>query len=375
VTSKSKGHVNRQGAWPASRLAASLAALLLIPVAAIIPSRPADAGVSSWFWSDGKTDEKKDPAKQENGQPATRLKPSIDADASAKSSGNTTNPDAAYEAFSKGKYLSALELAEKFAADGHPASHTLVGRLYSEGLGVPKDDKLAAQWFTRGAELGDVNAMFAIGLMLAEGRGVDRDYAAAAVMFENAARTGHPAANYNLGLLFMNGTGKPENKQRAAMHIDYAARKGVAAAQYDLAGLYLAGAGVENDALKAAEWLSKAASRGHAVAQYDYAVLLLQGRGLKRDEAKAIPYMKEAAKKGIAGAQNRLAYIYEEGIRVNKDLREMAKWRYLASQNGFEDPIMDNKLAKLDPALRSEAQAAAVEFRDKSLVAPLNISQ
>jgi len=36
---------------------------------------------------------------------------------------------------------------------------------------------------------------------------------------------------------------------------------------------------------------------------------------------------------------------------------------------------MDNKLAKLDPALRSEAQAAAVEFRDKSLVAPLNISQ
>ena len=37
----------------------------------------------------------------------------------------------------------------------------------------PKNAPLAAQWYARGAELGDPEAMFAYGVMLAEGEGVD----------------------------------------------------------------------------------------------------------------------------------------------------------------------------------------------------------
>ena len=69
--------------------------------------------------------------------------------------------DAAYEAFDQGKYVTALQLAVKAAERGEPKAHTLVGRIYAEGYGTSKNSGLAAQWYARGAELGDPEAMFA----------------------------------------------------------------------------------------------------------------------------------------------------------------------------------------------------------------------
>ena len=135
--------------------------------------------------------------------------------------------DAAYVAFDQGKYLTALKLAEEAARRDDPQAHTLIGRIYADGLGVPKDDSTAARWYARAAELGDIPGMLALGTMLAEGRGVAKDMNLAAEMFEKAAATGDPLANYNLGLMFLRGTGKPENPYRAAQHIQYAAEKGI----------------------------------------------------------------------------------------------------------------------------------------------------
>jgi len=106
--------------------------------------------------------------------------------------------DDAFLAFDQGRYLTALKLAEELAKKGDPLAHTLIARIHDEGLGVPKNPSLAAQWYKRAAELGDVNAAFAYGAMLAEGRGVEKDRTAAGAMFERAARTGHAAANYNV---------------------------------------------------------------------------------------------------------------------------------------------------------------------------------
>ncbi len=33
-----------------------------------------------------------------------------------------------------------------------------MGRIYAEGLGIPKDEGIAACWYARAAELGDVPA-------------------------------------------------------------------------------------------------------------------------------------------------------------------------------------------------------------------------
>ncbi len=48
-------------------------------------------------------------------------------------------PDPAYDAFEQGNYLTAIKEAEKAAARGGPAAHTLLGEISSKGLGVARD--------------------------------------------------------------------------------------------------------------------------------------------------------------------------------------------------------------------------------------------
>ena len=277
--------------------------------------------------------------------------------------------DDPFLAFDQGRYLTALKLAQQKAEAGDPRAHTLIARIHAEGLGVKKNPALAAQWYKRAAELGDVDGIFAYGVILAEGRGVKVDRAGAAQMFERAAKTGHAAANYNLGLLFLSGDGKPENPYRAAQHIRYAAEQGIAAAQYDLAGLYQNGRGVPYDAVETSRWLKAAAEQGMAAAQFDYAVLLLKGQGLREDEPKAVQYLKAAADQNIPGAQNRLAYLYLEGIGVDKSKPEAAKWRLIAKANGIDkDQVLDEMVAGLSKADHAAAEQAATSWREKKLM-------
>ena len=96
--------------------------------------------------------------------------------------------DAAYEAFDQGRYLTALQLAAAGRRSAATRRRTRSwGASTRKGYGAPKNPGLAAQWYARGAELGDPEAMFALGVMLAEGQGVVKDREAAGQMFEAAA--------------------------------------------------------------------------------------------------------------------------------------------------------------------------------------------
>jgi TPR repeat protein len=276
--------------------------------------------------------------------------------------------DAAYEAFDSGLYLTALELGVKAAERGEPQAHTLVGRIYAEGLGIGKNEPLAAQWFARGAQLGDPEAMFAYGVMLAEGRGVDKDRRQAARDFEAAAARRHALANYNLALLFLKGDGKPENPYRALMHMRYAAESGVAVAQYDLGTMYATGTGVDPNAFEAAKWIGKAAAAGHAEAQLDYALILFRGHGVPTDPKRGAEFFRRAAEKGVPSAQNRLARCYAHGAGVGRNLVEAAKWNFIARAAGIEDEGLDKMLTKLAATDRTKAQVAAQQWRDRMSV-------
>jgi TPR repeat protein len=276
--------------------------------------------------------------------------------------------DAAYEAFDQGQYLTALELAVKAAEQGEPTAHTLVGRIYADGLGTSRNAPLAAQWYERGAELGDPEAMFAYGLMLAEGEGVEKDRAAAARYLEAAAARKHALANYNLALLFLKGDGKPENPYRALMHMRYAAEHGVVVAQYDLGTMYATGQGTDHNAFEAAKWIGRAAAAGHTEAQIDYAVILFRGHGVPPDPGKGAEYFRKAAEKGAATAQNRLARCYAHGAGVERDLVEAAKWNFIARAGGIENPALEKLLARVSRGDLAKARAAAAQWRDRFLL-------
>ena len=360
---------------PARRLAILASAAMMLAGVGI-----AAAETSSWA---GRVDgpaapiEKKAPAAkpgaiktiktvpQSDGQPVPTAPP-------AKSSTFAKQPapgdDAAYEAFDQGKYVTALQLAVKAAERGEPQAHTLVGRIYAEGLGISKNSPLAAQWYARGAELGDAEAMFAYGLMLADGQGIEKDRVKAANFFESAAAKKHALANYNLALLFLKGDGKPENPHRALLHMRYAAESGVVTAQYDLGTLYATGTGTEANAFEAAKWIGKAAAAGHSEAQVDYAVILFRGHGVPPDPKRGAEFFRLAADKGLATAQNRLARCYVHGAGVELSLMEAAKWNFIARAGGIEDEVLDKLLTKLSRADRAKAQAAAEQWRDRAMV-------
>src|SRR5690606_7443436 len=55
--------------------------------------------------------------------------------------------DAAYGAFQRGYYLTALNLATPLALEGDAAAQTLIGEIYSRGLGVRRDLAMAIEWY------------------------------------------------------------------------------------------------------------------------------------------------------------------------------------------------------------------------------------
>jgi hypothetical protein len=73
------------------------------------------------------------------------------------------NVDLAYGAYQRGLFLTAFSLATRAVEErGDVKAMALLGVLYSEGFGVPRDDAKAAQWFTLAAGRGDREAMFAL---------------------------------------------------------------------------------------------------------------------------------------------------------------------------------------------------------------------
>lgn len=281
--------------------------------------------------------------------------------------------DAAYEAFDQGKYLTALSIAAKQAKQGDAIAHTLVARIHAEGLGVPENSELAAQWYTRGADLGDPEAALGLGTLYARGEGVPQDYGKAAELFEKAAVKGHPEAAYNLALLFLSGKGKPELPHRGFMLMQYAAEKGVIAAMYDLGTLYATGTGTAANAFESAKWIGKAANAGHPEAEIDYAVILMKNHELPQDQLhnmrrRAVELLRAASRKGLVVAQNRLAHCYLDGLGTKKNPVEAAKWHLIAKAGGHADAALDKVVAALSQSDRQKATVAAAEWRDQMLL-------
>jgi TPR repeat protein len=132
-----------------------------------------------------------------------------------------------YTAYSEGKYLTALKLAEAEAAQGSKEAYTLMGEIYAEGLGVAQDLNKAAdayakaaEWTGRAAEAGLAEAQVEYGVMLFKGEGVAVDEARAAKLFRLSAEQGNPVAQNRLARLYANGVVvKADPVQAAKWHL------------------------------------------------------------------------------------------------------------------------------------------------------------
>ena len=120
---------------------------------------------------------------------------------------------------------------------------------------------------TQPADLTTAKLENGIGTRCALGDGVPKDYRLAVQWFEKAAQHGYAKAQYNLGMQYYFGQGVTQNYTQAAYWWEKAATQGIAAAQYNLGNQYFMGQGVPRDYAKAADWWHKAAAQGNKDAQ------------------------------------------------------------------------------------------------------------
>jgi hypothetical protein len=174
----------------------------------------------------------------------------------------------------------------KAAADaGQAEAQFDLGVLYAKGLGVPRDQNEAANWYRKSAEQGNAEAEFALGQMYSRGWGVPRDVADAIRWFEmaNSLDSDGPPTDW----MTLEGFGVAQDPQQAAYWYRLAADKGHAEAQFNLGRLYAGGKGVKRDEEQAARWVSASATQGYAPALADLGKRFAAGNGVAQDDKRA----------------------------------------------------------------------------------------
>ena len=105
-------------------------------------------------------------------------------------------------AYVVGDYATALREWASLAEQGDAEAQYSLGVMYSNGIGVPQDDKTSVKWYTLAAEQGVANAQYNLGIYYLQGQGVLQDYKTAVKWFTLAAEKGVAIAQYDLGVLY-----------------------------------------------------------------------------------------------------------------------------------------------------------------------------
>ena len=158
--------------------------------------------------------------------------------------------------------VEAKTLFEKAASQDHAGAWYNLGVMALEGEGAnPQPDFVrAAMSFTKGAELGDMDAAYSLAILYKEGRGVEKNLAAAEKWLHIAADGKNISAEVEYAImLFRNNEAKGENADpsvdvRAARYLIEAASRHNPVAENRLARLFAAGRGVPKDYIASAKW-------------------------------------------------------------------------------------------------------------------------
>ena len=273
-------------------------------------------------------------------------------------------PDAAFGAFQRGLYVTALNLALPRASEGDAAAQTLVAEIYSRGLGIKRDEAEAARWYQAAAEQNVPEAQFQYALLLLDGRFVEKDVDQAFALMEDAANAGNSMAQFNYAQMLVDRIPGPRGVEQAIPFYEKAARAGIADAQYAMAQIHASGAGGKPENMtEARRWLELAARRNFDTAQLELGTWMVQGIGGARDEEGGFAWLKAAADSGNVAAQNRVAKLYRAGVGIEADPVTAAAWYILARRAGLVDREMDDFLEGLTEEERLEAIAQANRLR------------
>ena len=162
------------------------------------------------------------------------------------------------------KVDTARENFEKAAEHGSDEAHYILGIIYRDGHGVPRDMHRALEGFKTAASLGNRDALFNMGTMYRDGVGMAQDFVKATEYFQMSANKGDAAAINALGMMYMTGRGVHVDCKRAKEFFEQAEKKGDVGALYNLGWLYSQGHGVKRNVAQCRKLWNHAAAQGNA---------------------------------------------------------------------------------------------------------------
>ncbi|WP_152048050.1 tetratricopeptide repeat protein [Aureimonas psammosilenae] len=271
--------------------------------------------------------------------------------------------DRAYGALQRGYYLTARDIALPLAKLGDPIAQTLLGEIYSRGLGVPRSDPEAAHWYEAASKAGNADGQFRYALMLLDGSAGRTDSVAARGLMKSAADAGIALAQYNYGQMLIEAS--PNSGFGEALpYFSKAASASVSDAQYAMSQMFAYGrGGLQADPEEARAYLAAAARNGHMLAQIELGIWMINGRGGAKNVDLGAGWLRRAAARGNPIAMNRLAHLYKDGIGVPASKVEAGKWSVLARRADNGDATLDEFFRKLDDDTKKAALEAANRFR------------
>lgn len=194
-------------------------------------------------------------------------KPSANRSSAAKTSAEKEDMRRAIEALEQKDFNKAVALVRPHAQSGNPFAQWLLGDMYANGEGMPKDIRLALDWWTKAALQGLSDAQLSLGDSYAAGQGVAEDWSEAVKWWRKAADQNLSRAQTGLGLALYSGRGVQENTAEAAKWFQKAADAGDVQSQVMLSRMYAFGEGELKQSFEQAyKWLLIAGDAGSQLA-------------------------------------------------------------------------------------------------------------
>lgn len=234
----------------------------------------------------------------------------------------------------EGNHAEAIRWFRRGAAQKVASSIGNLGLMYLHGWGVDADDKEAAQWLTKAADMGCIQALPVLARLHAD----HAHYSRAAEVHRRAIAL-FGSKNVNHGLLVEPDGSPCEIYPNAAAVIAAEERDVLVRALTELAEMKAHGVGVSRDATAAVRLHMDAATRGHYTPSMFYvACALRDGRGVERNDDEALLWMQRAAQNGFPAALSAIATMYVTGRcdAVPQDEGRALAWFKRAEE--FGDP-------------------------------------
>ncbi len=172
------------------------------------------------------------------------------------------------------RYDQAFAEFAYLADEGDATAAYYLGKMYTNGLGVEKDDQKAVQYYQKAESAYNIDAAYELAeILLRDAKDKnDEKFTMGLRYLKRAAYAGQPDALRQLGEFYEKGDWVEKDFKSAFGFYLMGALKGDAKSQFDVSRLYFMGKGVPQDYENGLKWMTRSARQGYVLAQKELAI-------------------------------------------------------------------------------------------------------